>query len=410
MDIEIHRLDNYANLDDPMQKKTLSILFVTRSLPFHQVGGMEVVTWDLARSLSKRGHHVAIMTTRSDKLASESTTDGVRICTVDAPPGRYSMKWWINSRRRYLTEFQDSTDIVLSVSAGALALPSSKAGPVLLAQIHGVAWGEILSKLRQRNVVAVLKSIRNFGWLIRDFRFRMFRGFIAVGDAVARDIKQLPTRAILGPRPLKIIANGIDQDHFAFEKSGRIELRREHGIDALAKVIISASRLHAQKGVSESLEGFAVASRVDPSLRYVIIGTGPEELRLKARARDLEIDKLVHFVGEVDRKVLPRWLSLADIFIFTSKRVEAGATISMLEAMSSGLPIVASAGITNDLQGVLAVNPDDPNDIANAINRTVLSTERSSKLPTEKTIEFTASQYLNLFFEYAQARGNPPHE
>ena len=93
----------------------------------------------------------------------------------------------------------------------------------------------------------------------------------------------------------------------------------------------------------------AIAEANNPALQYFICGKGPEEEKLKALAESLGVSEQIHFLGF--RSDIKELLAAVDIFLFTTK--QEGLPRSMMEAMASGLPCVASKirGNTDLLEG-----------------------------------------------------------
>ena len=119
------------------------------------------------------------------------------------------------------------------------------------------------------------------------------------------------------------------------------------GLKETDVALISMGDLIDRKNYPVAIE--AVAKANNPSLQYFICGKGPEEDKLKKVAEDLGVKDQVHFLGfRTDVKEL---LKAADIFLFTSK--QEGLARSLMEAMASGLPCVASRirGNTDILNG-----------------------------------------------------------
>jgi glycosyltransferase involved in cell wall biosynthesis len=137
-----------------------------------------------------------------------------------------------------------------------------------------------------------------------------------------------------------MIPNGIDTEVFSPASAvAREAARAALGIPRDGLVIGGVGRLVAQKNFALFLE---VAARVlagHPSVLFVIAGTGPEEEELKARAVALGIEEQVRFLGHVsDRLAL---YHAFDALLMTSDF--EGTPMVLLEAMSCGLPVVASA-------------------------------------------------------------------
>jgi glycosyltransferase involved in cell wall biosynthesis len=112
--------------------------------------------------------------------------------------------------------------------------------------------------------------------------------------------------------------------------------------------VVFTGRLHPQKNLDLLLDVWPeVASRTGAAL--VLVGDGPERDRLAARADELGIADRVHFTGSVPTPA--EHLRAADVFALPS--VAEGMSNSLLEAMATGLPCLASdIGGNTDLLGV----------------------------------------------------------
>src|SRR5699024_7176133 len=82
----------------------------------------------------------------------------------------------------------------------------------------------------------------------------------------------------------------------------------------------------------------AIAKAENKNIHYAIAGQGLLKLGLHELAIALNISSQIHFLGY--RKDIPELLSAADIFVFPSLR--EGLSVSLMEAMASGLPVIAS--------------------------------------------------------------------
>lgn len=129
---------------------------------------------------------------------------------------------------------------------------------------------------------------------------------------------------------------GIDLSQYELPENTRDIKRTELGLKDSDVALISMGDLIDRKNYPVAIE--AVAKANNPNLQYFICGKGPEEEKLKKMAEDLGVKEQVHFLGfRTDIKEL---LRAADIFLFTSK--QEGLARSLMEAMASGLPCVAS--------------------------------------------------------------------
>lgn len=150
-------------------------------------------------------------------------------------------------------------------------------------------------------------------------------------------------------------------------------VRRMLGIDR-EFIFLHVGRLAHEKGVQWILEAFALAQKLLPanSARLIIAGGGPAEPALRAAA-----PTGVSFLGVLDRtKRLPQLYASADAFVFASLTETLGLVV--LEAMASGLPVVATpaGGVRDHLRdddNGIAVGAGDVGAMAHAMARLVMN-------------------------------------
>jgi glycosyltransferase involved in cell wall biosynthesis len=133
--------------------------------------------------------------------------------------------------------------------------------------------------------------------------------------------------------------------------------------------ILTVAHLYPRKGIDTLLRAFA---RVPAEAELRIVGTGPERSRLEALASDLALAPRVHFLGHLPFRDLVAEYRHAALFALPS--TQEGFGIVFLEAMASGLPIVAAraAAVPEVLEaGVSAilVDPDDEAALTDALTR-----------------------------------------
>ena len=194
------------------------------------------------------------------------------------------------------------------------------------------------------------------GWKSRtQFRWasHLVDRIIAVSDDAARLCVEADGVAA---RKVTRIWNGIDLSDFSFAGP------------AAAPIAISVARLSAEKDFPTLLRAVALALRQVPDLRLKLVGDGPERAKLEGLTRELGITSCVEFLGE--RTDVPSLLAQAGFFVSSS--LTEGISLTLLEAMAVGLPVIATAvggnseivddGVTGHL-----VPPDDPYTLARAI-------------------------------------------
>jgi len=131
---------------------------------------------------------------------------------------------------------------------------------------------------------------------------------------------------------------GIDLEMFNPGVDGT-GVKRQLGWES-KKVIISTRNHSAIYGVEHLVRAIPNVVKEAPDARFLIIGEGAYTNMLKEMAKNLGIDGYVRFVGKVPNKELPKYLRAADVYVSTS--FSDGSSISLLESMACGLPVVVS--------------------------------------------------------------------
>lgn len=163
--------------------------------------------------------------------------------------------------------------------------------------------------------------------------------------------------------------------------------------------LIQASRFIEKKGLEVTLEAFAALHQKYPQAELVLAGEGPLEARLREKAASLGLAQAVHFPGFCQQSDLARLFQEADIFIHPSQTPpngdQEGVPNAMLEAMATGLPVVATLhggipeAVTSEEDGLL-VPERDAVALGNALLRVTEDTalyERLSRRAAESVRE-----------------------
>ena len=168
---------------------------------------------------------------------------------------------------------------------------------------------------------------------------------------------------------IQAIPNGITPSQVGgyFESDG---VRRKLGVGEGELFILSAARLAPDKGIQYLLQAAALLPRGGQRFRVVVAGDGPARSQLERLARELGVADVVSFIGF--REDIAELLAASDLVVLPSLR--EGLSISLLEAMAAGKPIIAtSIGSHREVaaQGAMAmlVPPADGPAIAGAIQQ-----------------------------------------
>lgn len=383
------------------------VVLVTRALPHHSIGGMEAVAWDLAREFSRQSAAVTVLTAAIPGMPMHFEEAGVRIRALpDTSWERYGAHWWRSTLQAFEDSLLSECDVVLSVSAGGFGLlplqPRLPKVPFVL-QAHGTSIGEIISKWKSGSPRGIATSGRNVAWVAKDLAaYRKFDAIVAVGTRVAEDFQRWPINRIVESSRLRLIPNGVDTRIFRPDPIARSRLRQKFGWTDDLHVVISVGRLHKQKGVDLGLDAIAMLAKDTSKVRYLVVGSGPEDHELRAKAARMNLGRLVQFTGAIDRKMVAEYLNAADAMLFATRRVE-GNPLNVLEALSVGLPVIVSGHLKRTVpssEHVTFVNQYDAAQVAIALH-SALSRKplRSTLLPQGFSLSESAESYLALFDE-----------
>ena len=201
---------------------------------------------------------------------------------------------------------------------------------------------------------------------------------------------------------ITVIVNGVRRVETSPEI--RAEVRKELGLSESDVMVLNVGRLVPEKAQVNLIRA---AAKV-PAAKFFIAGGGPLKDTLAKEIADEGLDGRFTLLGSRDD--VPRLLNAADVFVLYSDT--EGMPISVMEAMSAGLPVVAS-----DLSGIRQLIPDesfgtllepgDPDALAEALNsliadpakRAAQSAKAAKRIAEEFSIEASCARYEEVFFE-----------
>ncbi len=184
--------------------------------------------------------------------------------------------------------------------------------------------------------------------------------------------------------PLHVLPTGIPTA--AFGAGNRQRFRRKHGIDENAPLALFIGRVAHEKNIGFLLDVAARAANALPGFILLIAGEGPAMADLQRDAARRGLQQTVRFVGYLERSVeLHDCYAAADAFVFASRTETQG--LVLLEAMASGLPVVALAAMgTIDIlapRSGAIVADDEPGAFTSALIQLLSSPALRRRLSTE---------------------------
>lgn len=161
-------------------------------------------------------------------------------------------------------------------------------------------------------------------------------------------------------KTIEVIENGVNYQ--AYQRSQSKEsLRRKFGLDPARKYLICVARFHPVKDHATLLRGFARVAQQCPNANLLLVGDGPLRSDLESLTHQLHLQDRVQFLGI--RSDVPELIQAADVFVMTS--LSEAASLTLLEAMAAGLPVVVTdvGGnpeiVRHNIDGLLVPRQDD---------------------------------------------------
>jgi phosphatidylinositol alpha-mannosyltransferase len=326
---------------------------------FVHPGGVTEHVRHLADELRARGHEATILAP-SSRLADEHSIPGyVRIgrsvpVRGNGSVARIALSFHLVRRVRALLD-REGFDVVHYHE------PLVPGLPITTLRLHrGANVGTFHATMR-----------RNLGYYygrpVLKRYFRRLNGLICVSEPAREFISQY------FEGEYHIVPNGIDRTRF------------HPGLEAVAELrspgkatVLFVGRMEQRKGLPTLLDAYARLRRRRSDARLVVVGDGPMRW---AYERQCEANGVpdVSFLGHVSAELLPRIYASADIFCSPALRGESFGIV-LLEAMSSGVPVIASSipgyrQVVSDGDDGLLVPPRRPDDWSRALESLLLHPE-----------------------------------
>lgn len=216
---------------------------------------------------------------------------------------------------------------------------------------------------------------------------------LAANDGFARD-------------RIDVIPNGIALDQFEHSQPAG-DLGRER------RYVTCIARFHPVKDHATLLRGFAMIAPAFPDVDLVLAGDGPLRIDLETLAQTLRISRRVRFLGV--RRDIPAILKASAVFCLTS--VSEAASLTVLEAMASGVPTVltnvgGNPELVEDRVHGLLVPRADPAGVAAALRTFLddpqyaagLAAAAADRVRQHFLLETTVARYDTLYAQLAEGR------
>jgi len=314
-------------------------ILITALADLSQAKGSTVHLLELVQRLRDAGHEVRLLV--SDYGRPDRPVEGVVFIPVRSLKVR---------GLRYLTgllTFQaslllrliaaartDRPDVIYARHDAFLIMPALFCAiwrVPMVAEINGVLSFELTLRGHGRAGIFINRIVERFA-------YRRARSVVAVSEGVKahllEDLRVPASRVVVSP-------NGADIEAFVPVRGG--------GGEAEAPVFGYVGGLQPYQGVDRILEALAVLKQRGCRFRFVVVGDGPERMRLEALASRLGLAEDVWFVGRVAHQEVPDAVRGMDLCVLSKVPRAQGVTfphssspVKAFEYMAAGKPIVSS--------------------------------------------------------------------
>ena len=325
--------------------------------------GAELLSAELARKLSDRYRFIFICLDETGPLGGALSAEGFEVVELRRRPGvdlsvARRLRHVVRDQKVSLIHAHQYSPFFYAATSRSLFETILGKPPILFTE-HGRHFPD------HRSVKRVLA---NKILLTRHDRVT------AVGQFVKQaliDNEGIPARRI------EVIYNGIDPSIFGSAVHNgdpstaaniRQEVRAELDLAPDTPMVLQVARMHPVKDHVTAVAAMAYVVQAVPNAVLVMVGDGVERRRVSAKATEFGLKNNIRMLGM--REDVPRFMIAADVFLLSS--LSEGVSVTLLEAMASGKPVVATdvggnaEVVSHDKTGLLCKSGDSK-DIGNGI-------------------------------------------
>lgn len=310
----VKRVDILSN----PQARPIRVGFVLHVM---QVAGAEVLVKETIQRLGPQIIPTIFCLDRVGQLGEEHLANGGELVCFDRPPRRdLTVSWKLASecsrRKIDVLHAHQYTPFFYA----ALAKPLARPAPRLILTEHGRHYPDAVAPLR-----------RAFNRIVLDRLADAVNGCSGFSAKALRDVDGFSGRRI------EVIENGIEFNRYG-PAADIAAQKKKLGLDPSKRYIVHVARHHKVKDQGMLLRAFAAMAGDFPDAQLLMVGDGPLRGDLEAQAVALGVAPRVKFLGIRDD--VRELLKAAELFVLTS--VSEAASLTLMEAMATALPVVVT--------------------------------------------------------------------
>lgn len=378
----------------------IAIIFST---PFPPQEGIGFYTWNLAKELTRIGHHVSLITRGGMQPTHPVEVDGITIYQPIFFP-LYPFHVDVHSIfvNRLIRGLEKDIDVI-HLHTPLVKYPITDLPCLITFHSPLKASSKFISVNSWITIFAILQlpfSVRLEKELIRKGQV-----ITSVASGVANELSDYGIDA----HSIYVLGNGVDTRVFTPIKDKTKKQQK--------KYLLTAGRIAPMKGLEDLLVCAKIITKHHPDLEFWVAGSGPYEERIKTLADSLGLERVVRFLGHItDRQKMAALYQDAAGYIHPSHY--EGLPTVLLEAMACGCPVVSTAvggalDVIEDGKNGLLAPVRNPEGLAARVLTLLAMPDQGYRLgqaavqtiQQRYTWEVVAQKYLNLYQELVKRGG-----
>jgi len=352
------------------------------------IAGSEIATYYIAKNLAEKGNEVHVITSWDPGLEETSSKDGFFI---------HRCKYLKNKFYSFIIFAMKSIEIIIKLNPDIIHSQGIYTGlPGIFAKIFMkktcIVWTQGCDVYYASSRLKIAKI----------FILNYTSQLIALTNDMKNNIETFVEKEVI------ILPNGIDFSRFGNRKSNATKNHTK--LIPNQWLILFVGTLKPVKGLSYLIQAiYILVSKGHENINLILVGDGEDRQYLKELTGKLNLSKNVNFVGQVPNDKIPYYMMCSDIFVLPS--ISEGFPLVILEAMASGLPIIATKvrglpEIVIDRENGLLVDSKSSNDLADKILEMIYDDELRGKIAKnnlEKSLLYSwdkiTDKLLNIYLD-----------
>ncbi len=327
------------------------------STPFPPTEGIGYYTYNLSRKLIEKGHEVTVITRGTWSKTQKHSVDDINVIHVPFIP---IYPFYLKIHGLFLNKILKSLETQIDIVHIHTPLtPIIKTSLPIITTIHT----PMLTDFRQVEVKSIFSlfskiSAKVISYPLEKKLIQSSNVITTVTKSVAQELREFYSSS----KSFNIVENGVDEKFF-YPKKEKSEKR--------LKYAIFVGHISREKGLFDLVECGKYILKEKPEFYFIIAGKGRDLKNLINKIKKAQLQDKFIFLGQVEKNNLVKLYQNATLFVFPS--YHEGLPSVVLEAMSCGLPIIATDVrgnrdlISNGENGIL-VPPKEPEKLAIAIS------------------------------------------